>query len=183
MSQHMHLTPCMVGSMIGDEIPYVCENDMLGLLVQRVLADISSSTCSFCELYEYYPDALLVGVCGYLPPSFAKGGVRVRAFESELFQGLGACSVMKEGNVTLVRLAYDRYGKAIMQIIEGEGKVAPLWREAIFPLPQHPSLMITPYGDIKNIVNNLLAQHFAIVYGLWGSALHQFCRITGIEVL
>ena len=78
VTKYMGCTACMAQSMLGDRTHFVCENDVPGMITQTMLGLLSGQSSTFMEIYEYFPDRILAGVCGFVPTSFIEDGkVRV----------------------------------------------------------------------------------------------------------
>jgi L-fucose isomerase-like protein len=186
VTKYMGCTACMAQSMLGDKAHFVCENDVPGMITQTMLGLLTGQTTTFLEMYEYYPDRLLTGVCGFTPTSFIDGGkVSVRGHSwGGSSGGIVNTAQMKTGRVTLARLSLhgDRYR---MHILSGEGVKPRAWEELGWaaPAPNFPSLEIIPDGGVEDFANKALAQHYAVVYGDHRQKLVDLCELLDIEVI
>jgi L-fucose isomerase-like protein len=74
VTKYMGCTACMAQSMLGDKVHFVCENDVPGMITQTMLGLLTGQSTTFLEMYEYFHDRILTGVCGFTPTSFIDGG-------------------------------------------------------------------------------------------------------------
>jgi len=186
VTRYMGCTACMAQSMLGDKTHFVCENDVPGMITQTMLGLLTGQSTTFVEMYEYFPDRLLTGVCGFVPTSFIDGGkVSVRGHSwGGSSGGIVNTAQMKAGKVTLARISLhgERYR---MHIVTGEGVKPRAWEELGWapPAPNFPSLEIIPDGGVEQFANNALAQHYAVVYGDHRQKLVNLCELLGIDVV
>src|SRR5574341_567047 len=186
VTKYMGCTACMAQSMLGDKTPFVCENDVPGMITQTMLNLLTGLSTTFVEMYEYFPDRLLTGVCGFVPNSFIDGGkVSVRGHTwGGSSGGIVNTAQMKTGKVTLARISLhgERYR---MHVVTGEGVKPRPWEELGWapPAPNFPSLEIIPDGGVEQFAAKTLAQHYAVVYGDHRQKLVDLCELLDIEVI
>lgn len=84
--------------------------------------------------------------------------------------------------MTLAALAEDGDGYR-MHIVTGEGKEPPRWVEMGVPLPSWPSVKFYPDGKVRCVLDHVLSQHFAAVYGDYADELEELCRLLGIKAV
>ena len=186
VTKYMGCTACMPQSMLGDRVHFVCENDAPGMITQTMMGLMSGKSSTFMELYEIFPDRLLVGVCGFVPTSFTKDGKpSVREYGwGGLTGGMVNTGQMKTGRVTLARLSLrgERYR---MHILTGEGFAPRPWEESGWapPAPRFPSLEIVLDTSVDDFAGKALAQHYGMVYGDHRQGLEDLCRLLDIEVI
>jgi L-fucose isomerase-like protein len=186
VTKYMGCTACMAQSMLGDKAHFVCENDVPGMVTQTMLGLLTGQSTTFLEMYEYYPDRLLAGVCGFVPTSFVEGGqVSVRGHTwGGSSGGIVNTAQMKTGKVTLARISLhgERYR---MHILTGEGVKPRSWEELGWapPAPNFPSLEIIPDCSVDEFAHKALAQHYAVVYGDHRQKLVDLCALLDIEVI
>lgn len=184
LSCTMGLTPCMIGSLLGDELPYVCENDLPGVATHVMLRKLTGQTVTFLETYEVWKEArtVLLGACGFVPFSLVDGPLRARAFRLDMFEGVGCVSRLKTGRMTLARLIPERDGFA-MHVVTGTAEPPPDWVEVGYRMPPHPSVAFRLDGPLEPFVEAIGAQHFSLVYGDHADALARLCRLMDIRVI
>ena len=186
VTKYMGCTACMAQSMLGDKAHFVCENDVPGMITQTMLGLLTGQSTTFLEMYEYYPDRMLTGVCGFTPTSFVDGGkVSVRGHTwGGSSGGIVNTAQMKAGRVTLARLSLhgERYR---MHVLTGEGVKPRDWEELGWapPAPYFPSLEIIPDGGVEDFAHKALAQHYAVVYGDHRQRLVDLCDLLDIDVI
>jgi L-fucose isomerase-like protein len=186
VTKYMGCTACMAQSMLGDKTHFVCENDVPGMITQTMLGLLTGQSTTFVEMYEYYPDRMLTGVCGFTPTSFTDGGkVSVRGHTwGGSSGGIVNTAQMKAGRVTLARLSLhgERYR---MHVLTGDGVKPRAWEELGWapPAPNFPSLEIIPDGGMEAFAHKALAQHYAVVYGDHRQRLVDLCDLLDIEVI
>jgi L-fucose isomerase-like protein len=186
VTKYMGCTACMAQSMLGDKAHFVCENDVPGMITQTMLGLLTGQSTTFVEMYEYYPDRMLTGVCGFVPTSFIDGGkVSVRGHTwGGSSGGIVNTAQMKAGRVTLARISLhgERYR---MHIVTGEGVKPRDWEELGWapPAPHFPSLEIIPDGGMEAFTHKALAQHYAVVYGDHRQRLVDLCNLLDIDVI
>lgn len=113
----------------------------LRLLTNVILSALTGQTSAFMENYEVFDDAVLVGVCGYIPADFVDGPIKIRAANlGETNRGISNVSKVKTGKVTFARL-YVKDGAFRMFLSRAEATPNPKWTElaggadAGFPKP------------------------------------------------
>jgi len=186
VTKYMGCTACMAQSMLGDRTHFVCENDVPGMITQTMLGLLTGQSTTFMEVYEYFPDRVLAGVCGFVPTSFIEDGkVRVRGHTwGGSSGGLVNTAQVKSGRVTLARLS-PRGDPYRMHIVTGEAVKPRPWEELGWapPAPHFPSMEILPEGGVEDFANKALAQHYAVVYGDHRQRLEDLCRLLRIELI
>ncbi len=186
VTRYMGCTSCMAQSMLGDTTNFVCENDVPGMITQTMLGLLTGQTTTFLEMYEYFPDRLLAGVCGYAPTSLIDGEkVSVRGHSwGGSSGGIVNTSQLKTGRVTLARISL--HGERFrMHIVTGEGVKPRAWEELGWapPAPYFPSLEVLPDVSVDDFAQKALAQHYALVYGDQRDKLVDLCKLLDIEVI
>ena len=70
-----------------------------------------------------------------------------------------------------------------MHIVSGEGRTPPQWVEMGVPLPSWPSVKFYPDVPVRQILDHVQSQHFAMTYGDHVQPLRDLCRILGIRAV
>lgn len=175
------ITPCVPLALIGARIPVVCESDTLGLVTELAMDYVSGQRSVYLELYDIFDDRILMGVCGMMPQPALDEAPRLYKYAWGKLTGLMLIGPMRTGKVTLARLASagDRY---TMHITVGEAMKPRTWHEIGWQLeaPLYPSLEIALPDTVK-FTENILAQHYHIVYGDITGELLDLCKLLGID--
>lgn len=176
----LHSIPSSLVATAG--YPYVDENDVGTLVAELALKWISGAPVTFLEHYEHHPDWILLGVDGFIPHQLIDGPVVIKQTDVLGAGGIAHGSRMQTGRMTLASLAETGHGYR-MHIVTGEAKPPPPWVEMGTELPAWPSVRLEPDAPVRAILDHVLSQHFAAVYGDWADELLHFCRLTGIEAV
>lgn len=184
VSRYMGMTPCLALAKLAEQAHCVCECDVLGAATQTILGYLSGQTTTFMEHYEFMPDRLLVGVCGYAPLSLVDGAIQVRGHGWGGFSGMVLTSQLKEGRLTLARLSSegDHYR---MHVVSGQGIKPRAWEELgwIPPAPRFPSFEVVLDTPVADFAQKVAGQHYAVVYGDHVGKVRELCRLLDIEVV
>lgn len=178
------ITPCVPLALIGEQIPVVCESDVLGLVTELIMDYVSGQRSVYLELYDIFEDRLLMGVCGMIPQSALENVPRLYKYAWGKLSGLMIVGPMKTGSITLARLAStgDKY---MMHITKGDAIRPREWREIGWQIeaPAYASLEILLGSRTKDFSENILAQHYHLVYGDYVEDLVELCRLLDINVI
>lgn len=174
----IHAVPASLVASSG--IPYIDENDVGNLIAEMILHWISEKQVMFLEHYEHHPEWILLGEDGYIPDDFIEGKPQIKDVSTVLLKGIAHCSRMKTGKMTLVSLAEDKDGYR-MHIVTGNAKDSPQWVEMGVPLPSWPSVRFYPDVPVRDILDHVLSQHFAVVYGNFVDELLDLCYLLDIK--
>ncbi len=178
------ITPCIPLALAGSKIPVVCESDVLGLVTELIMDFVSGQRSVYLEFYDIFEDRLLMGVCGMMPQEILESTPRLYKYAWGKLTGLMVVGSMKTGKITLARLASagDRY---TMHITVGEAVKPRTWHEIGWQLeaPVYPSLEIILGNRTKEFMENIMAQHYHLVYGDCTEELVELCKLLGIETI
>jgi len=184
MKKYMDFPPCMILTLLSQKIPAICEDDALGSVTQLILHYLSGQATTFMEIYEFMKDRILIGVCGFICPEYIDGTYTISAYGGwgGLNAGVMNTSKARTGIVTLARLGYqgDRY---FLHVVSGEGEKPRRWEELGWnpPAPQFPSLEVILDRPVEQFAEEVLAQHYILVYGDYRPQLKDFCNLVGIS--
>jgi L-fucose isomerase-like protein len=185
VSRYMGFTPCLTQALLAKEITSICESDTPGLITQVILKQLTGKSATFMENYEYYPDKVLVSVCGFAPFDMTQGTcVKCMCAGWGGFTGIYETAEMQEGKITIARL-YSEKGMLKMLLLSADAVVPGRWAELGWsePMPKFPSLMLKLDCPVDFYVDNCVSQHINIVYGDCKAKIKDFCHFTGIEVV
>jgi L-fucose isomerase-like protein len=186
LSRLFGLAPCVALSLLGDELPVSCEGDVPLIVTQLMMHYLTGGgVTSYGDLHDIYPgNEVLFGACGFAPMSHAAGQPQIGK-HTALYEGLLNTSPYQEGIVTLARLANDGDGYQVarsgyrMHITAGQAKPPPPFREV--ECPPYPFIRVALDGNVDSFIQNLMSQHYAIVYGDVREPLLELCSMLGIR--
>ena len=182
----MGFNPCLAQSLLASkDLSVICECDAYGLLTNVILTALTGQASAFMENYEAFDDAVLVGVCGFIPKDFVEGRERIRSANlGEANKGISNVSGVKTGTVTFGRL-YQSEGRFKMFVSKGEARKSPKWTELGWgePTPRFPSFLLAPGMPVQEYLEKVPGQHIVMVYGDWLSDLKQLCGLLNIETV
>jgi len=186
MKKYMNFPPCMILTLLSQRVPAICEDDALGSVTQLILKYLSGQATTFMEMYEFMKDRILVGVCGFIPPEYIDGPWKMSTYAGwgGLNVGVMNTSRAKTGSVTLARLGY-RGDSYFLHIVTGEAKRPRKWEELGWnpPAPQFPGLEVILDRPVEQFADEMLAQHYILIYGDYRQQLKDFCHLLGIGYL
>ncbi len=178
------ITPCIPLSLAGAEVPVVCECDVLGLVTELMMDYVSGQRSAYLEFYDIFDDRVLMGVCGMIPQSALEDTPRLYRYAWGKLTGLMTVGTMRTGKITLARVAYvgDRFQ---MHVTVADAQKPRPWHEIGWQLeaPVYPSLEIVLGDKTSEFTENILAQHYHVIYGDFSRELTELCKILGIEVV
>jgi len=178
LSREWGFAPCVPLSMLGDEIVSSCEGDVPLVISQLFLHCISGKTVGYGDVHDILPDnSIILAACGFAPLSFALEKPQIGK-HTALYEGLLNCSVYKEGEVTLCRLASDGDGYK-MHITSGKAVIPPPFHE--INCPPYAGTKIILDDPAEQFMQKLMSQHYAIVYGNFREELLRFCHLLQIR--
>jgi len=178
LSREWGFAPCIPLSMLGDEIVSSCEGDVPLVISQLLLHYMSGKTVGYGDVHDILPDnSVILAACGFAPLSFALEKPRIGK-HTALYEGLLNCSVYKEGEVTLCRLASDGDGYK-MHITSGKAVIPPPFHE--INCPPYAGTKIILDDPAEQFMQKLMSQHYAIVYGNFREELLRFCHLLQIR--
>lgn len=179
LSKYYKHVPCVPLSMIGNELPCSCEGDIPLITTQLIMYYLSGGKIvTYCDLHTIDENSLLMGACGYAPFDLGEGKPRVDK-TTVLYEGLANCTIYRQGQVTLARLAYTKARRFKMHITGGTAhRPKPFHEVGCLP---YPSMEVTLEGSTEHFGQHLMSQHYAIIYGDIRHDLSEFCKLAGIE--
>ena len=183
MSKWMNFSPCMLESMIADEVDTICECDVYGMINQVIIKELTGTKAIFQEFYEFYENSILVGACGFAPFSLcAENCVKVQGHDWGSAGGIMNVSELKSGNITFTKL-YTANGQMHLHCYRATAKSPERWQEDGWDGkgPKLPSLEIAIDGDMDEFQEYVEGQHYIVSYGDYYKLLERYCKFTGIR--
>jgi len=180
LSRYFKLAPCVPLSILGDELPCSCEGDIPLIVTQLMMYYLTGLTTSYGDIHLITDKYLLVGACGFAPFSLAADKPKVGR-HTALYEGLLNMSKYKSGVVTLARLAYRKDRGYKMHIATGKAMPPEEFYEV--GCPSYPSMKVVLDGDTEHFGQNMMSQHYAIVYKDISEELTELCKLLGIKII
>ena len=177
LSRYYKMVPCVPLSILADELPCSCEGDVPLIITQLIMHYISGKTTSYGDVHDIKGKAVLLGACGFAPLSLLYGKPHIER-HTALYEGLLTTSPYKLGKVTLARLASDKDGYK-MHIAVGTVELPEKFHEV--GCPPYPAMKVILDGDARHFGQNLMSQHYAIVYGDISKELLEVCKLLNIR--
>ncbi|MBO4264663.1 MAG: hypothetical protein J5922_01110 [Clostridia bacterium] len=178
--------PCLAQTLLADkDLSVICECDAYGLVTSIILSTITGHASAFMEHYEVFDSEVLVGVCGFIPPEFADGIVKIRSANlGEVNTGISNVSKVRTGEVTFGRF-YSDNGKFKLFLSKGEAKPNPKWTEIGWeePTPDFPAVMLKLNVPMQKYLENVPGQHIIMVYGDYIEDVKTVCGLLDIEIV
>ena len=186
MKKYMNFPPCMILSLLTEEVTGICEDDAVSAANQLMIKYLTGQPAPYVEIYEFMEDRILAGVCGFVPPGAVEGPVCVTGYGGwgGLSAGVMNVSKMRTGRITISKL-FSRGDRYKMHIVNGEGLAPRKWEELGWdaPAPRFPSLEIVPDIPMEEFAQKVVSQHYLVAYGDQREKLEDVCKILGIEVI
>jgi len=181
LSQLFKYTPCVALSLLGNEVTASCEGDILTVLTQLILHYISSRIVSYVDIHDVSEGKVLAAACGFAPFLMSeKGRCRIDRWGWESFNGVLNTSELKNGRVTIARIARDGVGLK-MHVAAGFSVQKSEWNEV--GCPPFPGTDIVLDGDSNEFVKELVSNHYALVFGDVKEELEVLCGMLGVHYI
>jgi L-fucose isomerase-like protein len=181
LSQIYKFTPCVSLSLLGEEIPTSCEGDMQTILSQVILHYLSGSIVTYGDIHEVLDERILAGACGFSPFSMSdKKDCLVCEWGWEAFSGVLNSSQLKKGKMTLARFSRDGSGFKL-HLATGESVGRSDWNEV--DCPPYPGTDIILDGSTENFAQELVSNHYAMIFGNVTEELRLFCKWLNIRYI
>ncbi|GEM_PF-2183182 len=184
MSKWFNFSPCMLESLIGDEVETICECDVYGMINQLIIKELTGTKATFLEFYEFYENSILMGACGFAP-------LGVCNTKKMLVQGhdwgqaggiMNVSELNTSDKITLTKL-YTVNGQMHLHCLKGSSKIPELWQEDGWDGkgPKMPSLEIFIDEDLKEFQEYIAGQHYIVCFGDFYELLKRYCKFSGIR--
>jgi L-fucose isomerase-like protein len=178
-------TPCMLLSYIDDAVEAICECDVYNLILQLILRKITGKKATFLEVFEFYPNSVLMASCGFAPFSLcADHCIHVSGHDWGGVGGIMNTSGLKTGGINLLNLSV-KDGKMLIQLFHGDAKTPENFQEEGWTGqngPKIPSLEIFLDSGIDVFINNIRGPHYIAAYGDISTEMKIFCNLKGINL-
>ncbi|MGB9681761.1 MAG: L-fucose/L-arabinose isomerase family protein [bacterium] len=179
LSQEYGAVACIPCSLLADSgIVTTCEGDVMTTVSAVIMHLITNQVIYYGDILDWEDGRILLSSCGFMPFSLSKYKPTIRELGYPGFKGLINSGVLKEGEITMVRL-YEGIGSYKMSIVKGEGiDTKPR-------MGRFPALNIKVNFTEEEFLEYIPSQHYCIAYGDWIRDLEELCKFMGIgkEVL
>ncbi|MBA7666815.1 hypothetical protein ES703_74897 [subsurface metagenome] len=180
LSKYYKNTPCVPLSMLSGEMTCSCEGDILLLVTQLLLHYLSNDVVTYGDVHNIEKKSVVLGACGFAPFVMGEGKPEVSR-HTALYDGLSNSTVYKEGPVTIARIGATAEGGYKMHIETGFARHPEPFREV--GCTTYPSMEVDLDGDGIHFGQNLMSQHYAVVYGDVKDKVLEFCKLKGMPVV
>jgi L-fucose isomerase-like protein len=181
LSQLFGFTPCVPLSVLGEELPVSCEGDLLTTLTEMLLHNLSGEIVSYADIHEVLADRVLVAACGFAPFALSEPADRaVSRWGWEAFNGVLSSSPLRQGPVTLARIARDGTGFKI-HAATGRAVGQSDWNEV--GCPRYPGADIVLDGSAEGFGQELASNHYALVFADVAAELEAYARWKGLRLI
>lgn len=179
LSQGYGMTACVPMACLAEQgVVASCEGDVMVTVSQALLHYLTAQTTTYGDILDVRDGRVLLSSCGFAPFDLAHEAEEraIRELDYPGFDGIICSFVLREGPVTLVRLA-EGQGDYYLVYATGRGVTTSL-RQGRFP-----ALEIELDGCPDRLLEQAPSQHFALAYGDLSPELEDFSRILGLEAI
>lgn len=175
-------TPCVALSILGGEIPVSCEGDVYMLLTQMVMHYISGKTTTYGDVLAFQGNSIISAACGFAPRCFLNAQRPCIKQHTALYSGLLVTTEIKgDMPATVCRIANKGNGLK-MHVLQGKTEVLNNFHE--IDCPQYPGARIHLLNKTgKEFANEVMSQHYVMVFDDYHAAVTLFCELAGIAVI
>lgn len=175
LSQEYGAVACIPMSLLADSgIVATCEGDIMTTVSALILYLISGQTVYYGDILDWDNGNMLLSSCGFMPFSLSKHKPTIKELGHPGFKGLINSGVLKEGEVTIMRL-YEGIGSYKMSVIKGKGiDTQPR-------MGRFPALNIKVDFTEEELLEHIPSQHYCMAYGDWTEEIKNLCRFMDIE--
>lgn len=178
-SQEYGLSCCLPLSLIGNRMTVACEADLPVLFTEVILHLLSGGqTATYADLRTFTKSGMDVASCGFAPTDLTHGIAEVAGEKGYLTNK----TAMNEGRLTLARMLKRPGGVLELHATGGEAADLPE-RLLEYGCAPYPMTHIKPDMDMARFMENVGANHYAIVYRDVMDALKVFSKYTGVTLL
>jgi len=175
-------TPCVALSILGAEMPVSCEGDVYMLLTQMVLNYISRDTTTYGDILAFQGDSIISAACGFAPRCFLNAARPCIKRHTALYSGLLVTTGIRgDMPATVSRIANYKDGLK-MHVLRGRTEELNNFHE--IDCPPYPGARIHLLNkNGKDFANEIMSQHYVMVFEDYVDAVELFCELKGIKVI
>ena len=175
-------TPCVALSILGGEMPVSCEGDVYMLLTQMVMHYISGQVTTYGDVLAFQGNSIISAACGFAPRCFLNAERPCIKRHTALYSGLLVTTEIKgDMPATVCRIANK--GQSLkMHVLQGKTEVLNNFHE--IDCPPYPGARIHLLNKSgKDFADEVMSQHYVMVFDNYYSAVKLFCEMVGITVV
>ncbi len=175
-------TPCVALSILGAEMPVSCEGDVYMLLTQMIMNYISNDTTTYGDILAFQGDSVISAACGFAPRCFLSSARPCIKRHTALYSGLLVTTGIK-GDMTVTVGRVANYGDGLkMHVIRGKTEELNNFHE--IDCPPYPGARIHLLNKKgADFANEIMSQHYVMVFDDYADALNLFCELKGIKIV
>lgn len=175
-------TPCVALSILGGEMPVSCEGDVYMLLTQMVMHYISGQVTTYGDVLAFQGNSIISAACGFAPRCFLNAERPCIKRHTALYSGLLVTTEIKGAMPATVCRIANKKQHLKMHVLQGKTEVLNNFHE--IDCPQYPGARIHLLNKTgKDFANEVMSQHYVMVFDDYYSAIRLFCELTGITVV
>ncbi|MBQ8427491.1 MAG: hypothetical protein IJX16_07030 [Clostridia bacterium] len=173
-------TPCVALSILGAEMPVSCEGDVYMLLTQMVMNYISEDTTTYGDILAFQGDSIISAACGFAPKCFLNAARPCIKRHTALYSGLLVTSGIKGDKIATVGRIANCGDGFKMHVIKGKTEEINNFHE--IDCPPYPGARIHLLNKTgKAFANEIMSQHYVMVFEDYVDAIELFCDLKGIR--
>jgi L-fucose isomerase-like protein len=181
MSIEFGFTPCVALSILAEELPVSCEGDIYLLLSQMILNNVSGRVTTYGDVLGFLDNGIICAACGFAPKCFLAPDKPEICKHTALYSGLLITSAFKKEVVTIIRMANENAGFK-MHLIKGHLEDPGNFHE--IGCPQYAGMAIVfENKNVETFKQEMMSQHYAVVFGDYENEIREFCRLMNIRVV
>lgn len=175
-------TPCVALSILGAEMPVSCEGDVYMLLSQMILSYISNEITTYGDVLACQGDSIISAACGFAPRCFLNAARPCVKRHTALYSGLLVTTGIK-GDMPATVCRVSNLGSGFkMHVIKGKTEELNNFHE--IDCPPYPGTRIHLLNKSgADFANEIMSQHYVMVFNDYTDALTLFCKLKGIKVI
>lgn len=182
LSIEFGFTPCVALSILGGEMQVSCEGDVYMLLTQMIMGYVSGDVTTYGDVLGTDDNSIISAACGFAPKCFLNSARPNISKHTALYSGLLVTSGIKsEMPATVGRIANLKDGFK-MHVLKGKTEELKDFHE--IDCPPYPGTKIKLLNkEADTFTNELMSQHYVMVFGNYWEALMEFCDLKDIKVI
>ena len=167
---------------LGAEMPVSCEGDVYMLLSQMILSYISNEITTYGDVLACQGDSIISAACGFAPRCFLNAARPCVKRHTALYSGLLVTTGIK-GDMPATVCRVSNLGSGFkMHVIKGKTEELNNFHE--IDCPPYPGTRIHLLNKSgADFANEIMSQHYVMVFNDYTDPLTLFCKLKGIKVI